>query len=268
MNTPASPSVPIQGAPPPMPFQRILRAYFTEAKFEFIAATRTAAYAFPFLLLPLMIYLLFGVVIAADSVAKNPNLANFLFCSFSVFGVTGPAIFGVGCGLAIERDAGLAKLKRAQPLPYGSYVLAKMLMAMMFATLTFASLLIAGLLVGKLTLGAAHLAAVGTVLILGVLPFCALGLFIGTHVSGSAAPAVANLVYLPMLWLGGLFIPLPKFLQAQMLVWPSFHLNQLAIGVAGLDEFHSAPTILSVGVLVGITVLFGGLAIRKLARKG
>jgi hypothetical protein len=59
-----------------------------------------------------------------------------------------------------------------------------------------------------------------------------------------------------------------KFLQAQCVIWPSFHLNQIATGVAGLAEFHVMPTITSVAVLTGMTILFGGLAIRRLARKG
>jgi ABC-2 type transport system permease protein len=268
MNTLASTAAPLQPARPFMPTRRVIGAYLNEAKFEFLGAVRTIAFAVPFLLLPVLIYLLFGVAMAGDAVAKNPNVANYLFCSFSVFAVTGPAIFGVGCGLAMERDAGLIKLKRALPMPPGAYLMAKMLMAMLFGALTFASLLITALLVGKLTLGGLQLAGIAVVMILGVLPFCAIGLCIGAYVSGSAAPAVGNLLYLPMIWLGGLFIPLPKFLQAQAVIWPTFHLNQVATGIAGLDEFHFVPSVLSVGVLVGVTVLFGALALRKLARKG
>jgi ABC-2 type transport system permease protein len=93
-------------------------------------------------------------------------------------------------------------------------------------------------------------------------------LFIGAYSTGSAAPAIANLIYLPMLWLGGLFFPLPKFLQAQSMIWPTFHLNQIVTGVAGLKDFHVVPTPLSVVVLVGVTVLFGGLALHRIARKG
>jgi len=254
---------------PFMPKGQVLRAYFNEARFEFLGCVRTMAFAIPFLVLPLLVYLLFGVVMAADGVAKDPALANYLFCSFSTFAVTGPAIFGVGCGVAIERDAGLLKLKRAMPMPPGAYLVAKMLMAMLFAAISFISLLVMGLIAGKLTMGVSQLAAVGGVMIIGVLPFCALGLLIGAYFSGSVAPAIANLIYLPMLWLGGLFIPLPKFLQTQTVIWQSFHLNQIATGVAGLGkEFHRVPSTLSLAVLAGVTVLFGVLAIRKLARKG
>ncbi len=261
-------SMPLPAAQPFMPTGRLIGAYLTEAKFEFLGMLRTMAFAVPFLVLPLAIYLLFGVAFAAEAVAKDPNVANFLFCGFSVFAITGPALFGIGCSIAIERDAGLMKLRRALPAPAGAYIVAKMAMAMLFAALTFATLLIAGLLVGKLTLSMGQLAGIGVVLMLGALPFCAIGLFIGAYTSGAAAPALTNLVYLPMLWLGGLFIPLPKFLQAQTVIWPSFHLDQIVVGIAGLSKFKFLPTSLSVGVLAGVTILFGGLAIQRLARKG
>jgi ABC-2 type transport system permease protein len=222
----------------------------------------------PFLLLPILVYLLFGVAMAADATANNPNLGNFLFCGFSVFAVTGPAIFGVGCGIAIERDAGLMKLKRALPVPAGAYLIGKTLMAMIFAAITYCSLLVAALIFGKLTISAWQIMALGALMVVGCIPFCALGLMIGAYVSGSAAPAVANLIYLPMLWLGALFIPLPKFLQAQAVIWPSFHLNQLAVAIAGLKEYHFVSAPVSIAVLVGVTILFGALALHKLAQKG
>ena len=102
----------------------------------------------------------------------------------------------------------------------------------------------------------------------GALPFAAIGLFIGAHASANVAPAVANIVFLPMLWLSGLFIPLPKFLERWAVVWPAFHLNQLALGSAGVSEFSFMAPGISAAVLAGFTVIFGGLAIRRLARKG
>ena len=35
---------------------------------------------------------------------------------------------------------------------------------------------------------------------------------------------------LPMLWLSGLFIPLPKYPESWAVIWPAFHLNQVALG--------------------------------------
>ena len=229
---------------------------------------RAPGAAIPFLLLPVPIYLFFGVMLAAPATVKNPAVANYLFSGFLVLSVMMPALFGVGCVLAIERDAGLLKLKRALPAPGGAYLIAKMLAAVAFATLATLSVLAAGLIAGKLTLSAGQIVIMMTIMIVGAIPFAAIGLLVGAYASGSAAPAIVNIVFLPMMYLSGLFIPLPKFLERLTVIWPAFHLNQTALGAAGVTEFSFVAPAISAAALVGVTVLFGGLAIRRLARVG
>jgi ABC-2 type transport system permease protein len=251
-----------------MPAGRVLGAYFTDAKFEALRMLRAPAFAIPFLIIPAPIYLLFGVVTAGEAGAKNPGIYNYLFVGFCVMAIMGPALFGVGSTLAPERDAGLLKLKRALPAPAGSYLIAKFLMAMFFAALAMGTMIIAAKCAGKISFTNLQLLLLTLTLVLGALPFCALGLFIGAHFSGSAAPGITNLVYLPMIYLGGLFIPLPAFLQKWVLVWPAFHLQQVGVAVVGAGKFQILPPQICAAVLLGIVVLFGGLAIRRLARTG
>ena len=74
---------------------------------------------------------------------------------------------------------------------------------------------------------------------LGVLPFCALGMFVGTLIKGQGAPGLLNLIYLPMAFLSGLWLPLsmlPTFLQRLAPIWPSYHLDQLALAAVGLNQ--------------------------------
>ena len=73
----------------PMPIGRILRAYAKEVKYESLRMLRSPAFAIPFLILPVPVYLFFGVVLAGPAVAKNPAVANYLFSGFSVFAVDG-----------------------------------------------------------------------------------------------------------------------------------------------------------------------------------
>jgi ABC-2 type transport system permease protein len=160
------------------------------------------------------------------------------------------------------------RLKRAQPAPTGSWLVAKMIVAFAFAILTYMPVLAAAVALGRLTMNVIELANMSIVLLAGALPFAALGLLIGALVSGSAAPAYTNLIYLPMLWLSGMFFPLPKILHSQTIIWPAFHLNQAALSVAGIDKFVFIPPQLAVGVLIGLTVLCSSLAIWRLARKG
>jgi len=72
--------------------------------------------------------------------------------------------------------------------------------------------------------------------LLGVVPFCALGLMIGAKANANAAPAFVNLIYLPMAFLSGLWMPLamlPKFIGQIAPVWPAYHLAQLALMAVG-----------------------------------
>ena len=252
----------------PMPLRRILDAYLCEMDYELRRMLRTPGFAIPFLLLPVPIYLFFGVVLAGPAVATRPSLANYLASGWMVYAAMGPALFGVGCALALERDAGLLKLKRALPAPAGAYLAAKLAVGAILGAIGVVSVMVAGRLAGDVTLSVPQLVLMGAVMVLGTAPFGAIGLFIGAHVPGSVAPAIANLVFLPMLWLSGLFFPLPKFIEPFVVVWPAFHLNQVALGVAGVTEYRFIAPAISAAVLLGVTVLFGGLAVRRLARKG
>lgn len=254
----------------PLPIGRLLGAYLAEAKYETLNALRTPALAIPFIVIPLAIYLLFGVFIIGDSAADSewgPGIANYLFSGFAAVGAMMPGIFS-GTLLAQERDAALLRLKRALPMPPGAYLIAKTAMSMGLAAIAVALVVIAALAAGKVTISPAQVLVIAAVLVVGTVPFTAIGLFIGVVTTGRTAPAFANLLFLPMMWLSGLFIPLPDVLQRWVVVWPAFHLNQLALNVAGVQQFSFVPAELAGGVLVGITVLFGGLAIRQLARVG
>ena len=254
----------------PLPIGRMLRAYLMEAKYEMLSALRTPAFAIPFLAIPPAIYLLFGVLIAGSAGGESefgPAIADYLFSGFGAIGVIMPGIFS-GVGLALERDGNLLKLRRALPLPPGAAIIAKVLMSMGVAAIAVTLVAVAALAAGKITLSVPQVLIVWATLIVGTIPFCAIGLAIGAYTSGRAAPAYGNLVFLPMMWLSGLFIPLPDTLERWVVVWPAFHLDQLALNLAGVEQFSFVPAELAAGVLVGVTVLFGGLAIRRLARVG
>ncbi len=254
----------------PMPLGRIFRAYGAAARYELVQTLRAPAFAFPFLVLPVGIYLLFGVLFAGQSPesAANPQIATYLLSGFCTFAVMGPGIFGFGVGLAMDRDQGLIKLKRALPLPAGAYLFAKMAMSMGFAALAAGAVVIAALVAGNVLIGFGPLLTLLGVMILGSLPFCAIGLLIGAYASSNAAPAIVNLVYLPGIWLSGIFFPLPETLRPWAIIWPALHLDQTALGFAGVKEFSFIDPLLTAGVLLSVTVLCTGIALRRMTRVG
>ncbi|MGA8075662.1 MAG: ABC transporter permease [Candidatus Acidiferrales bacterium] len=248
-----------------MPPNRLFGAYLTEAKYESLRMLRTPAFAIPFLGLPAMLLLLFGVLIFGNELRADPNGAKFVFTAFSVLGMMGPGMFGFGAALAMEREQGLLKLKRALPMPQAAGLLAKMAMAILFGVIVMITM-IAAMPLAHVPLTTTQALNVALINILGTLPFCALGLFIGAMATGKTALAFVNIAYQVMMHLSGLFYPLPTFLRKIAPIWPTFHLQQLALAAAGAPSRGS--TAVHVGVLVGVTIAATMLAVRRLSRVG
>jgi ABC-2 type transport system permease protein len=255
--------------------RRLLGAYLAEAKYECLRALRAPAFAIPFLLLPIALYVLFGILMAGSMTHGDPTAAKIMFVNWSVFGVMGPGMFGFGIFVAQERDHGLLALKRALPMPPAAYLLAKMLMTMAFAAIIMVTLIVPGLALGHLKLSIGQFLAISLIDIFGSLPFCAVGFFIGTRASAKSAPAFVNLAYLPMMHLGGLFYPLPKSVQPLEFLSAAFYLDKLGLLVAGVPSIDQANGLLGpsnhgnaalyLGVLALVTLSFGTLAIRRLS---
>jgi ABC-2 type transport system permease protein len=242
---------------------RLWAAYFGEIRFEFIKSLRTPAFAVPTLFFPIMFYLLFGIFLG--SMRGNSNQAAYLFATYGVFGAMGPGLFGFGVSLAIEREQGLLTLKQALPQPPGAYLLARAAMSMLFVAIISLMLTLMAVLVGDVPLTFSQGARLFVIDVLGALPFCAIGMYLGALVSGAASPAIVNLIFLPMAFLSGLWLPLqfmPKFLVDTAPIWPAYHLGQMALDTVGAPSQGSLSV--HIAVLVGTTALFFLLAVRRM----
>lgn len=238
------------------------RSYLLEIKCEFLRMLREPAFGIPVIAFPALFYLLFGVALNKGS----GGAATYLLATYSVFGVIGAAMFGFGVTIAMDREKGYLRLKRALPAPPGAVLLAKMVMAMLFAVMIQLILGTLASTLGDVSLAPSQWMLLFVVNVLGVLPFAAIGLFVGTLVSGSAAPALLNVLYLPMAFLSGLWLPLsmlPAIFGKIAPVWPAYHLSQLALKVVGYDE--GGAVWLHLLVLAVVTLAFFILAQRRLS---
>jgi ABC-2 type transport system permease protein len=238
-------------------------AYALEAKYEFLRVLRTPAFAIPSLMFPPLFYLLFAILLNHG----NDGAAHYLFATYSVFGVMAPGLFGFGVSIAIERERGWLALKRVAPMPPGAYLVAKMVMAMLFALIIYTMLATMAFTLGGLRLAAGQWLLLGAITMLGVLPFCALGLVIGSRANAAASPALVNFIYLPMAFLSGLWMPLsmlPGFIQQIAGLWPPYHLAQLALAAIGHD--YAGGALGHLLYLAAFTAICFAIARRWLAR--
>jgi ABC-2 type transport system permease protein len=250
---------------PRMTTGRLIGAYLSDAKYESLRLLRTPAFSIPILAMPILFYTFFGVLLNGGP-HRPPEFSNQMFVGWTVYGVMGPGLFGFGILVAVERNMGLLTFKRALPMPTGSYLTAKLMMAYVFALVVMAMLVTAGLTMGHVTLDPAKMLTVAAVMSLGVIPACAIGLFIGAWAPASSASAFANIVYLGMAFLSGLFFPLSGFLHDIRSIWPTYHLVQLARAAAGMPTEGSMAV--HAAVLAAISGVLILLASRKLARRG
>ena len=244
---------------------RVFAAYLGDIRYELTKMVRTPAFAIPTIIFPAMFYLLFGIL--AGGGRGNAPFALQALARWSVFGAMAPGLFGFGVSLAFEREQGLLILKQALPMPPGSYLIGRMFNAMVFVCISTLLLLTIAVTMGHVPVTLGQAARILFVDALGVLPFCAIGLFVGSLISGQAAPAIINLIYLPMAFLSGLLFPLPiRILQQITPVWPSHHLGQLSLAAVGAPAVGTTAN--HVAALVGVTVLFFVLAMRRLGSRG
>ena len=197
---------------------------------------RNAGFVFPTLAFPSIFYIFFGIVMAQG------NTNTYLLVSYVIFGVMGPALFNFGVNVATEREKGWLTLKRLSPMPAFYYLLAKTFTALCFSTLIFILLGTLAVVFANVSMATSQWLSFYALTILGTLPFCMLGLWLGLTFSSKSAPATVNLIYLPMAILSGLWLPiamLPGIIQHIAWALPSYHLSQIGLNMLTLGQGHS-----------------------------
>ena len=238
-----------------------LNLYYKEARYDLLSIVRTPAFVLPALAFPLMFYLFFGVFFRAG------GGADYLLVTYSCFGIMGPAMFNFAAGIASDRAHGWLTLKQLSPMPFSAYLLGKLSTSLVFSAVILLLLFSVALLPGGVRLAVAQWLLLALVMLLGTLPFSLLGLLLGLSLSDKAAPGVVNLIYLPMAFLSGLWLPLflfPGWLQQLAGIWPSFHLSQLGLKVIAQDQGFSLLSHLAV---LGLTTLLLALACARRFRQ-
>lgn len=235
--------------------------YLKEAKYEFLKNLRLRMYTASVLSFPIMFYVLFGLVLNGKQAIAGTSVPTYLIATYGTFGVMGASLFGTAAGLASDRGLGWLQVKRASPMPPFAYFIAKVITSMVFSAIIVLVLFLLGITLGGVRMPAADFARLMGTLVAGSLPFSAMGLALGYFAGPNSAPPMINLIYLPMSFCSGLWVPfmfLPKVVQQIALVLPPYHLSQLALGIVGAGRHESVATHWE--VLIAFTMICLGVA--------
>lgn len=239
----------------------MLTIYLKEIKYEFLKNLRLRVYTLSVLSFPIMFYILFGLVLNSKESIAGMRVPTYLIGTYGPFGVMGASLFGTAAGLASDRGLGWLEVKRASPMPPFAYFVAKVVTSMIFSAVIVLALFTLGVTLGGVRLELATFARAFCVLVAGSLPFSAMGLALGYFTGPNSAPPTINLIYLPMSFCSGLWVPfmfLPKVVQKIALVLPPYHLSQLALNVVGWGTKEAA--IRHWEVLAAFTMICFGVA--------
>jgi ABC-2 type transport system permease protein len=238
-----------------------LRIYAKEAKYEFLKNLRLRMYTASVLSFPIMFYVLFGLVLNSKESIAGTRVPTYLISSYGTFGVIAASLFGTAAGLASDRGLGWLQVKRASPMPPFAYFFAKVVVSFIFSTFIVCVLFALGIAFGGVHMGWLQGLRLLATLAAGSLPFSAMGLALGYFTGPNSAPATINLIYLPMSFCSGLWVPfmfLPKIVQKIALALPPFHLSQLSLDVVGAGEHM--PNATHWEVLIAFTMICLGIA--------
>jgi ABC-2 type transport system permease protein len=245
----------------------VLKMLVAQTKSEMLMRWRVPAFSVTNLILPIVFFIFFGLPVANLRSGDGVSIGAYLLASFGAYAVGNVMVYGFGIGVANERGMKVDRLMRASPLPPLVFMLAKVVTALAFALLSLVLLIGFGIVAGGIREAPLVWVTIIARLLAGSLPFIALGFAIGYWSGPNAAPALANLIYLPLSFASGLFVPLsqlPDFIQTLAPYLPSYHYAQLAWSALGAGHESLGVSLLWLG---GYSALFLTLAVRSYRRE-
>ena len=241
--------------------RNFLAMYLTEIRLEFLKLLRVPIFSISVIGFPVMFYVLFGSIFSTGE-AQGILSGLYMVGTFSAVGVLSAAMFGFGIGVASERGQGWMRLKRVSPMPPLAYFVAKIVMAFLFASIAVVAVTAVALIGGLASFTLLEWLSMYGMLMIGVFPFAGLGLAVGYLFGPNSAPVVLNLIYMPMAFASGLWMPiefLPGFIQRIAEYLPTYHYAQLVLRTIGAEAL--APASRHLLMLAVLTVVFLGLAV-------
>ncbi|HLI68722.1 MAG TPA: ABC transporter permease [Ktedonobacteraceae bacterium] len=229
-----------------------------QARTEVLRLWRTPSFLGPTIILPLVLYTILGGLGRGDAKLEAGVSAHvYALASVATYSIVSIMLFSFGVNIANERSQRVTILMRATPLPASIYLLAKALSALLSALVMLLILSGFAIVVGGVQLSVTTWVSLIAALVLGVLPFIALGFAIGQMINPTGATPIVNLSFFILAFASGIFVPLsqlPDVVQNLAPYSPFYRLAQLAWNAIGVQTASG-----SIGEAIWLLALYAAI---------
>lgn len=218
---------------------------------------RQPGFWIPTVLFPAMLYAFFGAQSGGGQWAANA------MASFTIYAALGVGFFQFGVSVAQDRESPFASWQKSLPGGPLSQWVARVLASLIFTSIAVALVILLARLMVDVALPASAWIRLGLVCLMSVVTATVMGIALGNLSSARAAVPVANLIYLPLAYLGGLWVPpiaMPSVVNAISEWTPTRAMGELSWAAVSGAPWPSDYLTLLIGwtlLAVGVVTLAG-----------
>jgi ABC-2 type transport system permease protein len=248
-------------ARPPARRRHHLALLAHQVRYEQLSFWRNPQSAIFTFVFPVVFVIIMGALfggVTKSSYFGGLSALQYYVPTIAVLSVLGSCYGQLAVALAARRQNGILKRVRATPLPAWAYFGGLLAHCVLVSVIDIALIVGVGRLYGVPL--PSHWLAIMLTLLLGAVTFCALGVAVASVISNAeAAPAVAQLVLFPLLFVSGTYLPIHSALLNRISGWlPVRPFNEALTGPlarhAGADWRHLAVLAVwgGVGAIVAV----------------
>jgi len=171
---------------------------------------RNPASVFFTTLLPIVFLLIFATIFGNDRIETlgNVKTTTYYVPAIITLAVVSATMVSLAMNLTIARENGLLKRGRGTPLPSWVFIAGRIGNSAVISIVMLAAISVIGRILYGVPFPWERLPAVIVTLIIGAASFSCLGIALSAAIpSRDAAPAITNVIVLPLYFLSGIFIP-------------------------------------------------------------
>ncbi|MGA3187929.1 MAG: amidohydrolase family protein [Bryobacteraceae bacterium] len=211
-----------------------MRAYITQIRTNLRLTMRDRTVLFFNYMFPLLFFFIFGFLMHAEQGGAIVQIVNMVL----VLGILGSGFFGAGMRTVMDREANILRRFKVAPISAGPILVSQLVVGLVhFLPVTVLVLVLAHVVYGMPPLE--HPLSLFVFVLIGVLAFRAMGGIIGAVANSmQESQIIIQLLYFPMLFLGGATFPIavmPNWLQIVAQFIPSTYLST---GITAILQGH------------------------------